>query len=55
MLSDPDRPAIGAVYRSEGTRGQCGKQGRNADAAWVKRAFEEGWKHADTQLTLEGF
>jgi hypothetical protein len=28
------------------------KQGRSADAEWVKRAFEEAWKNADTTLTL---
>jgi tetratricopeptide (TPR) repeat protein len=28
------------------------KQGRTADAEWVKRAFEEAWKNADTTLTL---
>ncbi len=29
------------------------KQGRTADAAWVKRAFEEAWKDADSTLTIE--
>lgn len=29
------------------------KQGKGADAEWVKRAFEEAWKSADTTLTLE--
>ena len=29
-------------------------QGRLADAAWVKRAFDEAWKDADTVLTIEG-
>src|SRR5204863_9754327 len=28
-------------------------QGKNADAAWVKRAFDEAWKDADTTLTIE--
>jgi hypothetical protein len=28
-------------------------QGKTADAAWVKRAFEEAWKNADTTLTRE--
>jgi hypothetical protein len=31
------------------------KQGRVADAGWVKRAFDEAWKGADTSLTIEGF
>jgi hypothetical protein len=30
------------------------KQGKTADAEWVKRAFDEAWKNADTTLTLEG-
>jgi tetratricopeptide (TPR) repeat protein len=30
------------------------KQGRMADAASVKRDFDEAWKDADTMLTLEG-
>jgi len=30
------------------------KQGRSADADWVKRALDEAWKEADTTLTLEG-
>jgi len=30
------------------------KQGRHADAGWVKRAADEAWKNADTMLTLEG-
>jgi hypothetical protein len=29
------------------------KQGKTADAEWVKRAFTEVWKDADTTLTLE--
>ena len=29
------------------------KQGKSADAEWVKRAFDEAWKNADTTLTLE--
>jgi hypothetical protein len=29
------------------------KQGRTADAEWVKRAFMDAWKDADTQLTLD--
>ena len=30
------------------------KQGRQADAAWVTRAFDEAWKDADATLTIEG-
>lgn len=30
------------------------KQGKTADAEWVKRAFDEAWKDADTALTVEG-
>ncbi len=29
------------------------KQGKNADAEWVTRAFDEAWKDADTTLTIE--
>ena len=29
------------------------KQGKKADAEWVKRAFDEAWKDADTQLTID--
>jgi hypothetical protein len=29
------------------------KQGRKADAAWVKRAFDEAWKDADSTLAIE--
>jgi TolA-binding protein len=29
------------------------RQGRKADADWVKRAFDEAWKDADTTLTLD--
>ena len=29
------------------------KQGKNADAEWVQRAFDEAWKDADTTLTTE--
>ena len=30
------------------------RQGRTADAEWVKRSFDESWKDADTTLTLDG-
>jgi tetratricopeptide (TPR) repeat protein len=29
------------------------RQGKTADAAWVKRAFDEAWKDADMTLTIE--
>jgi hypothetical protein len=29
------------------------KQGRAADAAWIKQAFEDAWKDADTKLTID--
>jgi hypothetical protein len=29
------------------------KQGKTADAEWVKRAFDEAWKDADTKLTID--
>jgi hypothetical protein len=29
------------------------KQGRSADAEWVKRQFDQAWKDADTMLTIE--
>jgi tetratricopeptide (TPR) repeat protein len=31
------------------------KQGKDADAAWVAREFEDAWKNADTKLTLQDF
>ncbi len=30
------------------------KHGKSADAEWVKRAFDEAWRNADTTLTIEG-
>jgi hypothetical protein len=30
------------------------KQGKDADAAWVKRAFMDAWKNAESTLTIEG-
>lgn len=29
-------------------------QRKDADAAWVKRAFDDAWKNADTTLTIDG-
>lgn len=31
------------------------KQGKDIDAAWVQRQFEDAWKNADTTLTLADF
>ena len=36
-----------------GLRESLVRQGKNADAEWVTRAFDEAWKDADTTLTLE--
>ena len=30
------------------------KQSRDADAEWVKRAFDKAWADADTTLTIDG-
>ena len=31
------------------------RQGKTADAEWVKRAFDEAWRNADTTLTMDMF
>jgi tetratricopeptide (TPR) repeat protein len=36
-----------------GLRESLVRQGKQADAGWVDRAFEEAWKNADVKLTLE--
>ena len=38
-----------------GLQAALAKQGKDADAAWVRREFDEAWKNADTKLTLEDF
>ena len=38
-----------------GLQAALAKQGKDSDAAWVQREFDEAWKNADTKLTLEGF
>jgi tetratricopeptide (TPR) repeat protein len=38
-----------------GLHAALAKQGKEADAAWVKREFDQAWKNADTKLTLEDF
>ena len=38
-----------------GLQAALAKQGKEADAAWVQREFDEAWKNADTKLTLEMF
>jgi tetratricopeptide (TPR) repeat protein len=30
------------------------KQGKDADAAWIAREFEEAWRDADTKLSIDG-
>jgi tetratricopeptide (TPR) repeat protein len=37
-----------------GLQASLARQGRNADAAWVQREFEEAWKNAETTLTIDG-
>jgi len=36
-----------------GLRESLVKQGKQADAGWVERAFDDAWKNADVKLTLE--
>jgi tetratricopeptide (TPR) repeat protein len=36
-----------------GLRESLAGQGKSADAEWVRRAFDEAWKDADTTLTVE--
>lgn len=38
-----------------GLHAALAKQGKEADAAWVQREFNEAWKHADTKLMIEEF
>ncbi len=38
-----------------GLQAALAKQGKDADAAWVQREFDEAWKNADTKLTLDDF
>ncbi len=38
-----------------GLRTALKAQGKEADAAWVQREFDEAWKNADTKLTLDDF
>ena len=38
-----------------GLQAALAQQGKEADAAWVQREFNEAWKNADTKLTLEDF
>ncbi len=38
-----------------GLQAALAKQGKEADAAWVQREFDEAWKNADTKLTVEEF
>jgi tetratricopeptide (TPR) repeat protein len=38
-----------------GLHAALSQQGKQSDAAWVQREFDESWKNADTKLTLESF
>jgi tetratricopeptide (TPR) repeat protein len=38
-----------------GLRAALTNQGKEADAAWVQREFNDAWKNADTKLTIEDF
>jgi tetratricopeptide (TPR) repeat protein len=38
-----------------GLQAALAKQGKDADAAWVQREFNEAWKNADSKLTLDDF
>jgi tetratricopeptide (TPR) repeat protein len=38
-----------------GLQAALAKQGKEADAAWVQREFNEAWKNADSKLTLDDF
>ncbi len=38
-----------------GLHAALAKQGKEADAAWVKREFDQAWKNADTKLALGDF
>lgn len=38
-----------------GLQASLTRQGKEADAAWVQRQFDDSWKNADTTLTLDDF
>ena len=38
-----------------GLQASLSKQGKESDAAWVQREFDEAWKNADAKLTLADF
>src|SRR5205085_7913200 len=38
-----------------GLQASLRKQGKETDAAWVQRQFEDAWKNADTKLILQDF
>ena len=38
-----------------GLQASLAKQGKDADASWVRREFDEAWKNADTKLVVEEF
>ena len=38
-----------------GLQAALAKQGKEVDAAWVQREFDDAWRNADSKLTLEDF
>jgi len=38
-----------------GLQASLSKQGKESDASWVQREFDEAWKNADSKLTLADF
>jgi tetratricopeptide (TPR) repeat protein len=38
-----------------GLQASLAKQGKESDAAWIQRQFEEAWKNADTKPVMEDF
>jgi tetratricopeptide (TPR) repeat protein len=38
-----------------GLQAALAKQGKDVDAAWIQREFDNVWKNADTQLKIENF
>ena len=38
-----------------GLQAALAKQGKEADAAWVQREFDQAWKNADTKFSIEDY
>ena len=65
LLLDGDAAGAERVFREDlakhprnarsllGLYESLAKQGKAADAAWVKHAFDDAWKDADTKLTID--